>query len=116
MPLVFPPQIVYPIDQFLIAAGIVLQQYPEARGIRVSAWGRTVDRAVELAELGKGVGSRSLHTRFLAFDLVGTAVQTDAFRRGWSALGLDAVPEGDHLHVEFDGPALRRFGVDFRVA
>lgn len=112
MAVVVPP-IVYPVSLFAQLLGQVLYT-SGATGIRARSWLRTDTKSLELFELGKGVGLRSLHNLGLAMDLVGTTRQVNAFRQGWLALGLDAVPEGDHLHVELDGPVLRRLGVDFR--
>ena len=113
--MVVVPPMVYPVTLFTELVGRVFTaRITQTRGVRVSSWLRTAAKTLELREQGRGVVN-SLHQRGLAIDLVGTAVQLGAMRAGWVALGLDAVDEGDHLHLELDGPALRRLGVDFRV-
>lgn len=114
--MVVVPPMVYPVTLFVDCIVRTFNaRAAQARGVRVSSWLRTAAQQLELREQGRGV-VRSLHEKGLAMDLVGTAAQLGAMRAGWIALGLDAVDEGDHLHLELDGPALRRLGIDFRLA
>lgn len=109
------PPIVGPVLIFARLVLYVLDNVPAARGIGISSWLRSDVRSVELADAGRGVGLRSLHNQGLAMDLVGAPGVLGAFGEAWQVIGLDAVFEPDHLHIEFDGPLLRRFGLDFRV-
>lgn len=109
---VIVPPLVFPVDVFALVLAQVLRS-SGASGLRVTSWLRTEQKQLELLERGRGV-VRSLHLKGLAMDLVGTPAAIAAFQRGWIGLGLDAVLEADHLHVELDGPALRRIGLDFR--
>jgi len=111
---VVAPPLIYPVPQFLIVVEFAFRQAGSPR-IGVSSWLRTDTKALELAEQGRGVGLRSLHNRGLALDLVGPAPSLGAFAEAWQRLGLDALFEPDHLHIELDGPALRSLGVDFRI-
>jgi hypothetical protein len=108
------PELRYPVTLFVQLLGIALLQagYPR---LSVSSWKRTEQKSIELAELGKGVGPRSLHNLGLAMDLTGSSAALGSFQRAWVGFGLVAGAEADHLHVELDGPALRRIGVDFRI-
>jgi len=114
------PPMVYPVTLFVQCVGIAFDRAGRPR-LTVSSWLRTDQRQVELAEQGLGV-VRSLHTRGLALDLQGTAPARQAMGTAWRALGLDAIDEpggvqgrvNPVLHIELDGPALRRLGVDFR--
>lgn len=106
------PQIVFPVNVFVLLLAQVLQA-SGARGLSVTSWLRTEQKQRELLEEGRGV-VRSLHLKGLAMDLIGSPAAIQAFQRGWIGLGLDAQLEADHLHVELDGPLLRRLGLDFR--
>jgi len=106
------PELVFPVDVFITLVDRIHAQAGRP-SLGVSSWLRTSSKQLELLEQGRGV-VRSLHLRGLALDLVGAPPALQAFQRGWIALGLDALPEGDHLHVELDGPVLRRLGLDFR--
>jgi len=106
------PPLVFPVDAFVRIVDFVHAQAGRPR-LQVTSWLRTVQNQAELIEF-EGGAVRSLHTKGLALDLVGTAPSLQAFARGWRALGLDALAESDHLHVELDGPGLRVFGIDFR--
>lgn len=106
------PDLVYPVDVFLRAAWIAFQR-SRPSGLKISSWKRSPQRTLELLEQGRGV-PRSLHEKGLAWDVVGPPAELRRFGQAYAALGLDAVFEADHLHIEFDGPALRRLGLDFR--
>lgn len=108
------PPLVSPVTEFVVLIAWTLQR-TGARGIRVSSWLRTEQQQEDLRSRGRGV-VRSLHLRGLAMDLVGPPATLMAFAAGWVALGLDAVLESDHLHIELDGPSLRALGIDFRLA
>ena len=110
--MVVVPTMVYPVTLFVQLIAIAVTRDPRIRGIRASSWLRTSAKQRELNELGRGV-PRSLHERGLAMDLIGQPAQVSAMRSAWLAYGLDAVDEVDHLHIELDGPALRRLGVRF---
>ena len=118
--MVVVPELVYPVTIFVQLVAIAFDRAGRPR-LSVSSWLRTDQRQVELAEQGLGV-VRSLHTRGLALDLQGEPGARQAMGNAWRALGLDAVDEpggvqgriNPVLHIELDGPALRRLGVDFR--
>lgn len=112
--MVVVPPLVPPVLQFAWLVAWVLQA-SGARGLRLTSWLRTESQQEDLLARGRGV-VRSLHIRGLAMDLVGPPAALMAFARGWIGLGLDAVLEADHLHIELDGPALRALGLDFRIS
>jgi len=117
--LVIPPM-VYPVTVFVELVGVAFDKAGRPR-LRATDWLRTDKRAVELAELGAGV-VQSLHVKGLALDLQGTGAALQAMLSAWRALGLDALLEAPLpgvrvnpvLHIELDGPALRRIGVSFK--
>lgn len=111
--MVVVPALVSPVTEFVVLIAWTLQR-TGARGLRVTSWLRSEADQEDLLSRGRGV-VRSLHLRGLAMDLVGPPASLMAFAAGWVALGLDAVLESDHLHIELDGPSLRAVGIDFRV-
>ena len=113
------PQLVYPVTVFVQLVSIAFERARRPR-LTVTSWLRSSAQQLELVELGAGA-QRSLHPLGLAMDLQGTAQARQAMGTAWRALGLDAVDESPGptrvnpvLHIELDGPALRRIGVDFR--
>lgn len=119
MAVVIPPM-VYPVDVFIEAVSIAFDQAGRPRGLRVTSWLRTVAQQEQLLSLG-GVQD-SLHLKGLALDIVGPRAADGtpgpglvALGAAWARLGLDALFSAQgNLHIEFDGSALRRLGVDFR--
>lgn len=117
--MVVVPEMVYPVTVFVQLIGIAFERAGRPK-LRVTSWLRTEQRTLELAEAGFGK-ARSLHPRGLAMDLQGTAAALQAMQSAWRALGLDAISEAPRpgirvnpvLHIELDGPALRRIGVSF---
>lgn len=113
------PPMVYPVTVFVQLLGVAFERAGRPR-LTVSSWQRSTAAQQELVELGTGA-IRSLHPKGLAMDLQGSAAARQALGNAWRALGLDAIDEGPAasrlnpvLHIELDGPALRRVGVDFR--
>ena len=86
---------------FLVLVLLVIQA-AGARSLSVSSYYRTPERNAAVG----GVPT-SLHLQGLAIDLVGGQADILAVAGLWRALGLDAVVESDHLHLELDGPAVR---------
>lgn len=84
--------------QLLIAVLVVAR----ATDVSISSFLRTPER-------NEAVGGRpnSLHLVGLAVDLVGEPATLGRVASIWRAIGLDAIDEGDHLHLELDGPLLR---------
>lgn len=113
------PELVYPVTIFVQLVAIAFERAGRPR-LRVSSWVRSQQRTLELAEAGLGKPT-SLHPRGLALDLQGEPGALQAMQIAWRALGLDAVREtplagvrvNPVLHIELDGPALRRIGVSF---
>ncbi len=113
------PEMVYPVTVFVQLVRIAFDRAGRP-SLRVSSWLRTEQRTRELAEAGLGKPT-SLHPRGLAMDLQGAPDALQAMQTAWRALGLDAVSEAPALgvrvnpvlHIELDGPALRRLGVSF---
>ena len=124
---------VYPVTLFVQLLSIAFQRAGRPR-LRVTSWQRPPEQQEQLVSQGRGVVN-SLHLQGLAMDLQGADLirpQTaeNALLEAWQTLGLDAYrgltplrtdPEGPslgrqtyYLHIELDGPALRRLGVDFR--
>ena len=127
------PRMVYPVTLFVQLLSIAFQRAGRPR-LRVTSWQRPPEQQEQLVSQGRGVVN-SLHLQGLAMDLQGADLirpQTaeNALLEAWQTLGLDAYrgltplrtdPEGPslgrqtyYLHIELDGPALRRLGVDFR--
>lgn len=86
---------------FLILVVIVLTK-AQARGVTISSYLRN-----PATNAAAGGVSNSLHLVGLAMDLVGPWTELERVAILWRSLGLDAVLESDHLHIELDGPALR---------
>lgn len=124
---------VYPVTVFLQCLSIAFERAGRPR-LRVTSWQRPPEQQEQLVNQGRGVVN-SLHLQGLAMDLQGSDLffpnrAEDALLEQWQVLGLDAYrgltplrtdPEGPslgrqtyYLHIELDGPALRRLGVDFR--
>jgi len=111
---------VYPVTIFVQLLDVAYRRAGAPR-LTVSSWLRPPETQQELVELGTGA-LRSLHPLGLAMDLQGTLGARQAMGTAWRALGLDAIDEGPSasrvnpvLHIELDGPALRRLGIDFRA-
>jgi len=83
---------------FVTLAVYVISRSP---AVEITSWYRTLE---DNARVG-GVPT-SLHQVGLALDLVGPG--TAKIAELWRGLGLDQVDEGDHLHIELDGPIFRR--------
>jgi hypothetical protein len=137
------PPMVYPVTVFVQLLTIAFRQAEQPTGLVVTSWLRSVSQQDDLVEQGRGVGN-SLHLKGLAMDLsvknASALPGLDRLGLRWRGLGLDAVfgggvetrvgeiilPNGArvpntqvtrrYLHIELDGPALRRLGVDFRDA
>lgn len=86
---------------FLVLVLLVVQA-AGATSLSVSSYLRTPERNAAV-----GGVANSLHLAGLAIDLVGSQADILAVAGLWRVLGLDAVVESDHLHLELDGPALR---------
>ena len=70
---------------------------------QVTSWYRTPDENAAV-----GGKPNSLHLVGEAIDLVfGSSVEAARVQNIWRTIGLDAVDEADHLHLELDGPLLR---------
>jgi len=110
---------VYPVTLFSQLIAIAYDRAGRPK-LTVSSWLRSQERTLELAEAGVGKLT-SLHPRGLAMDLQGSAAALQAMQSAWRGLGLDAIREAPVagvrlspvLHIELDGPALRRLGVSF---
>ena len=87
---------------FLQLVFLIVSLAPDSSTVRVSSFLRT-------REQNDSVGGRpnSFHLVGLAIDLVGAATALSWILRLWQVLGFDGVDEGDHVHLELDGPALR---------
>lgn len=125
---------VYPVTLFAQLIGIAFVKAGRPQLV-VTSWLRSSTDQEDLLEQGRGVVN-SLHLKGLAMDLQGKFVYPGRFadlsgmEEAWRSLGLDAVRGGgtrleptippqirlgrEYLHIELDGPALRRLGVDFR--
>lgn len=71
-----------------------------ARNVVPTSWFRT---PAENAALGGVPGS--LHLQGIAIDLAGDSDELGQIEGIWRAIGLDAVDEGDHLHLELQARA-----------
>lgn len=135
---VLVPDMVYPVTLFVQLLTLAFERAGRPR-LRVSSWLRSVQQQDDLVEQSRGVAN-SLHLKGLAMDLIpGDVAGMERLGQAWRGLGLDAVfgggqtfvagpdiilPNGAkvpntgrtirYLHIELDGPALRRLGVDFR--
>lgn len=90
-------------QRFYVFVRLLLFVLRYAPNCTITSWYRDPERNALV-----GGSPRSLHLLGLAIDLVGPAVELEAVMRIWRAAGLDAVDEGDHLHLELDGPLLRQ--------
>lgn len=83
---------------FVLIMVSLLRFFP---GVEISSWFRT-----EPQNIAVGGVPGSLHLRGLAMDLVGPPIALATIADVWTQIGLDAVVETDHLHLELDGPAV----------
>ena len=88
---------------FAVMVGLALRAARTTGRVLVSSWFRSPDE-------NAAVGGRpnSLHLAGEAIDLVfSSRADSSRVQTIWNSIGLDAVDEGDHLHLELDGPLLR---------
>lgn len=80
----------------------ILRNQVQAYNVRITSWCRSAQRNREV-----GGVENSLHLVCLALDVVGPPNEVQRLALAWRGIGLDAVQESDHLHLELDGPAVR---------
>lgn len=65
--------------------------------VTVTSWARSAERNADV-----GGTPNSLHLLGLAMDLVGSSSALARVAAAWRGFGLQAIDEGDHLHLELD--------------
>lgn len=97
-PSLFSPQ----VQGFVLLVLVALVVTGTLEQHELSSWFRT-------REENDAVGGRpdSLHLRGLAMDIVSSASGQARLAQAWQSWGLDALDEGDHVHLELDGPRFR---------
>lgn len=81
---------------------VLVRQDVGATQLRETSWFRTPEKNVEV-----GGVPNSLHLRGLALDLAGPMEERLRIGNRWRSLGLDAVQDTGHVHLELDGPIFR---------